>query len=516
MTGAVRRWLFADQLGPHFLADPAQPVLLVESARVLARRRFHRQKAHLTLSALRHRAAELGDQARHVRVERYADALGRERLEVAEPTSYGAERLVTKLTETRPGFSVVPSPGFACHRSEFGAWARSRRDAGKRLLMEDFYREQRRRFDVLMDHGSPIGGTWNLDHDNREAPPKGARTLTVPEPWWPEEDGIDAQVRLDLDEMESSGAARFSGKDGPRRFAVTRDEALQALHQFVSTRLPAFGPHEDAMLAADATMAHSLLSVPLNLGLLHPLEVVAAAEAAYRSGAAPLAGVEGFIRQVLGWREYVWGIYWQAGEQYQRRNALAHRRTLPGWFDDLDADAVTANCLSHVLADVRDRGWVHHIPRLMILGGYALQRGWSPQELTDWFHERFVDGYGWVMTANVVGMSQQADGGLMATKPYASGGAYINRMSDFCSGCAYDPKVRLGPKACPYTAGYWAFIDRHAHELGSNPRMSRAVQGRLRLDDLTAVIAQEKDRGKRRAVACLCARGRWHHGLGCT
>lgn len=497
-SGKTRRLLFADQLGPHFLAEPGQPVLLLESTRVLARRRFHRQKAHLVLSALRHRAAELGEQAEHRRVDRYADALDSYeglRLEVAEPTSFAAERFV----RSRPDLTVVRSPGFACHRDEFAVWAAGRQSAGKRLLMEDFYRTQRRRFSVLMERAGPepgpAGGTWNLDHDNREPPPKGARRLAVAGPWWPVEDDIDAQVRRDLDELEASGSVTFTGRDGPRLFAVTRAEALSALDHFVTERLADFGPHEDAMLADDWAMAHSLLSVPLNLGLLHPLEVTGAAEAAYRAGDAPLASVEGFIRQVLGWREYVWGLYWFTGEQYAERNELLHDRPLPGWFDELDADAVTANCLSHVLADVRDRGWAHHIPRLMVLGGYALQRGWSPQQLTNWFHERFVDGYGWVMTANVVGMSQYADGGLMATKPYAAGGAYLNRMSDFCGDCAYDPKVRVGPDACPFTAGYWWLLDRQSEALASNPRMKQAIAGRRRLTDLDALIAQETARG---------------------
>ena len=229
----------------------------------------------------------------------------------------------------------------------------------------------------------------------------------------------------------------------------------------------------------------------MNLGLLHPLECVEAAENAYRAGAAPLASVEGYVRQVIGWREYVYSIYWHVDEDYRDRNALEAHVPLPAWFRDLDHEAVTAHCLSSVLRDVAERGWVHHIPRLMVLGGWALQRGYDPAELTAWFHESFVDGYDWVMLTNVVGLSQHADGGVMATKPYASGGAYINRMSDYCGGCAYDPKKRLGPDACPYTAGYWAFLDRTEPLLRGNQRMAQPLANLGRLQDLSAVVAQE-------------------------
>ena len=201
------------------------------------------------------------------------------------------------------------------------------------------------------------------------------------------------------------------------------------------------------------------------------------------------------MRQILGWREYIWGVYWWAEDEYSQRNSLQATRPLPAWFTELDADHVEAACLSDVLAGVRDRAWVHHIPRLMVLGNYALQRGWSPRELADWFHVNFIDGYGWVMAVNVIGMSQHADGGLMATKPYASGGAYIDRMSDYCGGCAYNPKVRVGDDACPFTAGYWAFLDRVAPLLEGNNRMAQPLAGRKRLKDLAEVIEQERARG---------------------
>jgi deoxyribodipyrimidine photolyase-related protein len=488
----ARRWLFADQLGPHHFAGPDDPpdlpVLLVESRAVLRRRRFHRAKAHLLLSGVRHLARELGDRAQLVQADTYREALAAvdDPLDVVQPTSWAADRFVRGL-----GLPVHAPRGFATSREDFDGWAEGRRG----LLMEDFYRWQRARYDVLMDGDAPVGGRWNLDHDNREPPPRRA-TLGLPEPWCPVEDDIDEQVRADLDRWEGDGDVAFVGEDGPRWAPVTRAEALAALDHFVQHRLPHFGPTEDAMLAGDPWMAHSALSPALNLGLLDPLECVRAAETAYRSGAAPLASVEGYVRQVLGWREYVWSVYWHVPDDYRDRNALDATASLPEWFRTLDAASeVTARCLSSVLRDLRTRGWVHHIPRLMVLGNYGLQRGWDPRQLTAWFHEVFVDGYDWVMLPNVTGMSQHADGGLMATKPYAAGGAYINRMSDYCGGCAYDPKVRVGERACPYTAGYWAFLDRNAERLAGNRRMRQPLQGLGRLADLDALVAQERRRG---------------------
>jgi deoxyribodipyrimidine photolyase-related protein len=484
----TRRWLFADQLGPHHLDAPDQPVLLVESRAVLSRRRFHRAKAHLLLSGLRHLARELGEQAVFLQVDSYDEALEQltEPLDVVQPTSWAADRFVRARR-----LPVRPPRGFATTREEFAGWA----DGRRRLLMEDFYRWQRTRLDLLMDGDEPAGGTWNLDHDNREPPPE-QQTLGVTEPWWPVEDDVDAQVREDLDRWERDGLAQFVGDDGPRWAAATRAEAIAALEHFVTYRLPDFGPTEDAMLAADPWMAHSALSPAINLGLLHPLECVHAAEQAYRNGAAPLSSVEGYVRQVIGWREYIWSLYWHVPDDYRDRNALQAGADLPEWFRSLDVDEqVTANCLRSVLRDLRERGWVHHIPRLMVLGNYALQRGWDPRQLTAWFHEAFVDGYDWVMLPNVTGMSQHADGGLVATKPYASGGAYINRMSNYCGGCDYDPKVRVGEKACPYTAGYWAFLSRNMGLLQGNHRMRQPLAGLGRLRDLEALVEQERARG---------------------
>jgi deoxyribodipyrimidine photolyase-related protein len=486
----MRRWLFADQLGPHFLDDAEQPVLLIESRAVLRRRRFHRQKAHLVLSALRHRAGELGDRAMFVRAETYGEALDqvRERLQVCAPTSYAARRFV----ESRPEVTVLPERGFVSSADDFARWVNSR--DRHRLLLEDFYRDARRRLDVLMDGHEPAGGQWNYDQYNREPPPAQER-LPVLAPWSPEEDEIDEEVRADLDRWEAAGEVSFAGADGPRWAPATAGEAANALAHFVRHRLPTFGPWEDAMLDRDPAMSHSLLSPALNLGLVDPLDCVKAAETAYRKGAAPLPSVEGYIRQVMGWRDYVWHLYWHFGPDYRTRNTLEAHAPVPDWLWNLDPDQVSAACLRRVLTDLRDRGWVHHIPRLMVLGNWALQRGVDPAELTDWFHVSFVDGYDWVMAPNVVGMSQHADGGLMATKPYAAGGAYINRMSDFCGSCAFDPGKRVGEDACPFTAGYWAFLDRNQDRLARNGRMRQALHGLGRLRDLDELLEQEQHRG---------------------
>ncbi|GAA4564879.1 cryptochrome/photolyase family protein [Planotetraspora kaengkrachanensis] len=484
-----RRWLFADQLGDHFLDDDDQPVLLVEARSVLERRRFHRQKAHLVLSALRHRAAELGDRVIFARTRTYGEALDAagEPLTVCHPTSHAAAAFVSG----RARVTVLPARGFTTTREDFAAWAEGRGD--RRLLMEDFYRDARRRLGVLMDGDEPAGGRWNFDADNREPPPRGG--FGVPGPWRPDEDEIDEEVRRDLDRWERDGVVAFVGRDGPRSFPATRAEAAEALARFVAHRLPCFGPYQDAMSSDDPVMAHSLLSPALNLGLLDPMDCVREAERAYQEGRVPLRSAEGYIRQLIGWRDYIWHLYWHLGPGYRRENRLSAHTALPEWFAELDADAVEARCLSWALGQVRDHGFAHHIVRLMVLGNYAIQRAFEPGLLTDWFHRCFVDGYDWVMTPNVVGMSQHADGGVLATKPYTSAGAYINRMSDFCHACRYRPDRRTGADACPFTTGYWSFVARNEELLAANPRTARSVYGMRRLADIDEVRAIEADRG---------------------
>ena len=483
-------WLFADQLGPAVYGGEHahREVVLIEATSALRRRPYHRQKLHLVLSALRHAHRDLGERATLLQADTYTDALrryGRPVL-VHQPTSHAAEAFVHRLQDRGLIVDVLPTPTFALPRADFAEWAGGR----KRFRMEDFYREQRRRFGVLMDGREPVGGRWNYDPENRESPPRKQRSLGLPGPYQPAEDDIDAEVRADLDGMDLPAV----GVDGPRLFAVTPAEAQRALAHFIEHRLPSFGRYEDAIMGQDWAMAHSLLSVPLNLGVLHPLDAVEAAEQAYRRKHAELPAVEGFIRQILGWREYMWHLYWHFGPDYMANNALNATVPLPDWWTGLDPAAVRAECLHHALAGVRDRGWAHHIQRLMVLGNHALQRAYRPSELTEWFATAFVDGFRWVMPTNVIGMSQHADGGLLATKPYASGGAYINKMSDHCGDCAYDPKKRLGDDACPFTAGYWSFVHRNRDMLARNNRTQRSVSTMDRLTDLDAVLEQEADR----------------------
>ena len=496
MTISRTRWVFAGQLGPLF--DDGGPMLIIEARSVFGRRPMHRAKAHLYLSAMRHRAAELGERGTFLQVETYQEGLDtrfalldrQEQLEVVDPTSWSARRFVRAR-----GMHVLPSRGFVTSESEFAEWAASR--TGKRLLMEDFYRGVRERTGILMEGGpgghEPVGGQWNYDHDNRQSPPKGAARLGLPEPWWPVEDEIDAQVREDLDRWQADGHVQLVGDDGPRRFAVTASEAGAALDDFIESRLGDFGPFEDAMLSGDWTMAHSLLSVPLNLGLLDPRAVVERVAAEYTAGRAPLASVEGFVRQIAGWRDYVWHLYWHLGEAYPTSsNHLGAHHPLPDAFRQLDAAAIESNCLRETIDGMRRHGWAHHIQRLMVLGNWALQHGYDPVELNDWFIDMFVDGTPWVMPANVIGMSQHADGGIVATKPYVSGGAYINKMSDYCGSCVFSPAVRVGSQACPFTAGYWAFLDRTSAQLAGNFRMAQPLAGLRRLADREAVVEQER------------------------
>jgi deoxyribodipyrimidine photolyase-related protein len=339
--------------------------------------------------------------------------------------------------------------------------------------MEDFYRWQRRRLNVLMDGDEPCHGQWNFDAENRLPPPKTGHDRW-PTPRTYELDALDQQVISDVGEN--------SWGDAPTGvWATTREDALQRLNYFVEQILPVFGEHEDAMLNSNWHLAHSLLSPYLNNGLLLPMEVIRAAESAYRSGDVPINSAEGFIRQILGWREYIWNCYWRWMPDYAGMNELQAERDLPRMF--LDPEATQMSCMKSVVHNVQQRSYAHHIERLMVLGNFSLIAGINPQQLTSWMWENFIDAAEWVMVPNVIGMSQFADGGMLATKPYASGGAYIDRMSNHCKGCVYDRKKRVGDDACPFTNLYWDFFLRHQDRFVKNPRVARQVRAAQQLGD---------------------------------
>ncbi|MEJ2896247.1 cryptochrome/photolyase family protein [Bordetella avium] len=387
--------------------------------------------------------------------------------------------LPLELREDRHFFSTV---------REFRAHARTR----KSLRLEFFYRELRQRHGVLMDEGKPVGGRWNLDADNRQAfGAEGPGRLPAPPRFAP-----DALTREVLDLV----ARRFAQHPGSlEAFAwpVNREQALAALRQFIEERLPLFGPYEDALWPGEPWLYHSQLSAALNLKLLSAREVVQAAELAYRAGRVPLQSAEGFIRQILGWREYVRGLYWTQMPGYLERNALGADEALPAWYWTGQTQMA---CLREVLHQTLALGYAHHIQRLMVAGLFALLLGVRPQQLHAWYLAVYVDAVEWVELPNTLGMSQYADGGLMASKPYVATGKYIERMGGPCKGCRYDPAQRLGEQACPYTTLYWDFLMRHEKALASNSRMAMQVRNLQRLSDEEAAAIRERSQALRWAA----------------
>ncbi len=480
-------WLLGDQLHPEVASLQGRApgecrILMVRSDAKVASRPWHRQRLHLVLSAMAHRAEELRAQGYEVderRAPTLAEGIAAHRAHfdpseviAMEPMSWDGRELLRRV-----GVTVVPNNQFLCSYQDFAHWAEGRRS----LKMEDFYRWQRTRLDVLMVDGQPVGGRWNFDDENRERPPNDGRA-------WP------PLTRFELDDIDHLVLEQMPdgvGREPDGTWPVTRAQALARLDEFVTHGLGPFGPHEDAMLAAEWKMAHSCLSSSMNIGLLHPAEVVAAAVAAYERDALPLNSVEGFVRQVIGWREYVWGVYWLWMPDYRGLNSLGATRSVPPAFTG--AAPTHMACVGGVASHVEAHGYAHHIERLMVLGNLALTAGVDPVAMTDWMWASFVDGAEWVMLPNVVGMALYADGGMMATKPYASGGAYIKRMSDWCKGCRYDPGKRSGPDACPFTTLYWDFMDRHRAVLSANHRMARQLGGIDRLSDLDATRQRARE-----------------------
>jgi deoxyribodipyrimidine photolyase-related protein len=356
-------------------------------------------------------------------------------------------------------------------------------DGRKQWLMEFFYRQMRVQHQVLMDTPKqPVGGQWNFDHDNRKPwrgtppEPRDPRTLHDHAALW------DTIVGAGVQSFGNPNASQFG-------WALNRAEALQQLDAFILHALPHFGDFQDAMATRASRLFHSMLSFALNVKMLNPREVVARAEAAYRDGTAPLAAVEGFIRQILGWREYVRGVYWDRMPGYTDKNFFGHDRALPTWFWD---GKTSMNCLAHAITQSLEDAHAHHIQRLMVIGNFALLAGLDPGEVHRWYLGVYIDAFEWVEAPNTVGMSQFADGGLLATKPYVSSAAYIDRMSDYCKGCHYDKKQRLGERACPFNALYWDFFQRNTKKFANNPRIGMAYRQLEKMDAQAIVDFQDR------------------------
>ena len=477
---AALRLVLGDQLSHDLTAleglDAASDVvLMMEVADETTYVPHHKQKIVLVLSAMRHFAAELaarGVTVDYVRLDapdntgsfttelqRAVARLQPDRIVLTEPSEWRVKEMVQHWPDLfNVPVEVRDDTRFFASRTRFAAWAKGRRG----WRMEHFYREMRREHGILMDGDQPAGGEWNFDQENRKRLPANVRPpsrLRFPR----------SAITLEVIALTERRFPDNFGSLDAFGWPVTRADALRALEHFIGDELPLFGDYQDAMKAGAPFLFHSLLSPSLNLGLLTPREVCAAAEAAWRSGAAPLNAVEGFIRQILGWREYVRGVYWELMPDYAEENALEATRPLPDFYWTGKTDL---RCIREAVRDTEAHAYSHHIQRLMVTGNFALLAGVAPREIERWYLAVYADAFEWVEMPNTLGMAVFADGGKMASKPYAASGAYIDRMSDFCSGCAYDVKQKSGPKACPFNSLYWAFLIRNQNRLSGNPRLA--------------------------------------------
>ncbi len=497
--GALRIVL-GDQCSPGLSAlsdlDPAADVVLLsEVMGECTYVKHHPKKIVLVLSAMRHFAAAL--RSRGVQVDY---------VQLNDPANTGSLRgeMLRAVARHRPDRVVATEPGeyrlsedmrhwheasgletdirdddrFLCRIQEFRAWARDR----GAFRMEFFYRDMRRRYGILMDDDAPAGGKWNYDPDNRKPLPKSLAPPPVPR-FAP--DAITQEVMA----LVARTFPEHFGSVNGFALPVTGRDAQAALADFVANRLPQFGDWQDTMKTGESALFHALISTSLNTGLLNPLDACRAAEAAWRAGLAPLNAVEGFVRQILGWREFVRGVYWLKMPEYGRLNSLGATRKLPWFYWSAET---RMNCLHQAINDTRAHAYAHHIQRLMVTGNFALLAGLDPDEVDEWYLVVYADAYEWVEMPNVRGMALHADGGIMGSKPYAASGAYINRMSDYCRACHYDVKEVLGERACPFNALYWDFIGRHAERFGQNPRMAMPVRTLAKMDParVAAIRAQ--------------------------
>jgi deoxyribodipyrimidine photolyase-related protein len=498
------RVVLGDQLSQEVAAlrgyAEGDVVLLAEVMAECSYVPHHPRKIVLVLSAMRHFAEALHSRGMSVRYVRLDDP---------ENTQSLAGEVARAVAALQPDLVIATSPGewrvredmrrweetagvaveireddrFGATHEMFANWAKGKTAA----RMEFFYRAMRRQHDLLMDGDVPVGGKWNFDSENRKRLPKGVAAPAA------KRFAPDAMTQ----EVMTLVAARFATHYGTLEgfdYPVTAEQARAGFADFLAHRLASFGDWQDAMAADAPYLFHALISAPLNLGLLRPLDLCRAAEAAYRAGAAPLNAVEGFIRQILGWREFMRGIYWLHMPGFAKLNALGATRALPEFYW---SGETKMRCVAAVVGQTMALAYAHHIQRLMITGNFALLAGLDPDAVDEWYLAVYADAYEWVEMPNTRGMALYADGGTVGSKPYAASGAYINRMSDYCGACFYDVKESSSPRACPFNALYWDFIARHETRFAANPRMQMPVQGWRRMEEGRQVAL------RRRAAALL-------------
>jgi deoxyribodipyrimidine photolyase-related protein len=476
-----------------FMAEVSDEALHVAS---------HRQRTTLFLAAMRHFALALAERRqplRYVSLEdpanthsftgelaRALSALSPQEVTVITPGEHRVARILREVcVGAGHSLRILADDSFTCPEAEFTAWAEGRAS----LTMEYFYRQRRRDLNVLIENDKPAGGQWNYDQDNRQNFPSEPR---IPAPYRARPDGITREVMALVNKTFPDAPGRLAAFPWP----VQRRQALRALRKFSAERLARFGTYQDAMWTGEPFLFHSALSAALNLKLLSPRECVTKAVKAFEDGSASLNNVEGFVRQIIGWREFMRGIYYREGPGYVRRNGLAQTGKLPPCFWTGDTDL---NCLRHCLGEVLEHGYGHHIARLMVIGNFALISGVHPRRVHEWFLGMYVDGVEWVTAPNVIGMSQYADHGIVATKPYAASGKYIKRMSNYCLGCRYDVDRRTGEEACPFNTFYWDFLIRHQQRLASHRRMKLVLSNLASMEKAEARgIARQARRLRRR------------------
>lgn len=484
--------IFGDQLDRAYpkhlgLDQRKDGILMLEVAGESRHVPSHIQRTVLFLSAMRHHADWLrgqGWRVEYVRLDdpdntqafdseiaRACERLGPERLAGVRPGEHRVLRMLKDAADARElTLDLREDPHFLTDPDAFASWAEGR----KELVMEYFYREQRRSLGVLIDdRGKPEGGQWNLDKENRKSfkasPRLPERTVFT----------VDTVTREVMDAVGRVLPHLPGSLDG-FNWPVTREQALKALDHFIKACLPRFGDYQDAMWLGQRTLYHALLSPAMNLKLINPREIVDRAVRAYEDGSAPLNAVEGFVRQIIGWREFIRGVYWLEGPGYAGRNGLGHKGRLPGFYWDADTDMA---CIDDAISGVLETSYAHHISRLMVTGNFALIAGIDPKAVSDWYLGMYADGVDWVTLPNTLGMALHADGGVVGTKPYAASGKYIQRMSNACEHCRYDVTKRSGEDACPFNVFYWDFLIRHEKQFSSNHRMRMMLKNLERMSE---------------------------------